>query len=316
MAGAGPRLLSVSVDLDPLHHYCHLHGLPDSLLGDGLKEAVHTTALPRLLSLFDGLGIPATFFAIGREVEWFPMAAATLRTAHLAGHEIGNHSFAHDYAISRRAPEAIEADLARAQEVLTRAVGAPPVGFRAPGYTLSPELYRAVEKQGFAYGSSAFPAAPYWLAKAGVMGALRLLGRPSAAILDSPRVLLAPRHPYRPDPAHPYRRGQGEVLELPITVTPRLRFPVIGTFVATLPSAVTRRLLDACEDLPLFNLELHAVDALDASDGLPPELVRRQRDLAVPCQVKLGRLASAIRTLARERDVVTLRTAAGGFRMV
>lgn len=316
MSPTPPRLLSVSVDLDPLHHYCHLHGLPDSLIGDSLKQAVHTTALPRLLSLFEGLGIPVTLFAIGREVERFSMAAATLRTAHRKGHEIGNHSFAHDYAISRRDPEVIEADLSRAQEVLTRAVGAAPVGFRAPGYTLSPDLYRAVERQGFAYGSSAFPAAPYWLAKAGVMGGLQLLGRPSAAILDSPRVLLAPRHPYRPDPSQPYRRGAGKVVELPVTVTRRLRFPLIGTFLATLPLAVTRPLLASCRDLPLFNLELHAVDALDAGDGLPPELVRRQRDLAVPCRVKLGRLVTVIRTLARERDVVTLRTAAGAFRMV
>ena len=316
MPAAAPRLLSVSVDLDPLHHYCHLHGLSDSLITDSLKEAVHTLALPRLRSLFDGLGIPATLFAIGREVERFPAARAALRDAHDKGHEIGNHSFAHDYALSRRTPEVIDADLARSQEVLTDAIGAAPVGFRAPGYTLSAALYRAVERRGFAYGSSAFPAAPYWLAKAGVMGGLQLLGRPSAAILDSPRVLLAPRHPYRPDPEQPYRRGAGKVLELPVTVTPVLRFPLIGTFVATLPLAVTRRLLASCRDLPLFNLELHAVDALDAGDGLPPELVRRQRDLAVPAHVKLGRLAAAIRTLARERDAVSLRTAAGSFRMV
>lgn len=316
MSGSAPRLLSVSVDLDPLHHYCQLHGLPESLISDSVKEAVHNTALPRLRSLFDGLGIPATLFAIGREVERSSVAAASLRAAHRQGYEIGNHSFSHDYALSRFAPDRIEADLARSQEVLTHAVGVPPVGFRAPGYTLSPALYRAVERQGFAYGSSAFPAAPYWLAKAGVMGGLRLLGRPSAAILDSPRVLLAPRIPYLPDPSQPYRRGQGGVLELPITVTPRLRFPVIGTFVATLPQVVTRRLLAACADLPHFNLELHAVDALDAGDGLPPELVRHQPDLAVPCHVKLGRLATAIRTLARERDVVTLGTAAAAFRMV
>lgn len=316
MSGAAPRLLSVSVDLDPLHHYCHLHGLPDALIGEALTEAVHTLALPRLRALFDGLGIPSTLFAIGREVERFPAAGAALRDAHLHGHEVGSHSFAHDYALSRCAPEVIEADLSRAQEVLTAAVGAPPVGFRAPGYTLSAGLYRAMERQGFAYGSSTFPATPYWLAKAGMMGSLRLLGRPSAAILDSPRVLLAPRSPYRPDPAQPYRRGGGGVLELPVTVTPRLRFPVIGTFVATLPFAVTRRLLDACGALPLFNLELHAVDALGAGDGLPPELVRQQRDLAVPSEVKLERLSVAIRHLARERDVVTLRTAAGAFRMV
>ena len=39
---------------------------------------------------------------------------------------------------------------------------------------------------------------------------------------------------YRPDPQQPYRRGAGAVLELPMTVTPGVRFPFIGTFALTL----------------------------------------------------------------------------------
>lgn len=314
---AAPRLLSVSVDLDPLHHYCHLHGLSASLLSDEAHRAVHALALPRLRALFEeALGIPATLFAIGRELEVHREAGPALKAAHRAGHEIANHSHSHDYALSRRPPETIALDLARAQDGLAEAVGTTPVGFRAPGYTLSPDLYRAVEDAGFTYASSVFPAAPYWLAKAAVMGGLRLLRRPSAAILDSPRVLFAPRGPYRPSPSDPYRPGTGRVVELPVTVTPRLRFPVIGTFVSTLPTAVTRKLLDACGDLPLFNLELHAVDVLDATDGLPPQLVRHQRDLAVPVSLKTARLMAAIRHLARGRDVVTLQGAAGALGMV
>jgi len=316
VAEARAQLAAVSVDLDPLAHYCHIHGLSPGLLSPEALHAVHSLALPRLRQLFTACGIPATLFAIGEEVERHPEAARALREAHAAGHEIANHSHRHDYALSRRSEAVIAADLARAQEVLTRATGKAPEGFRAPGYTLSPSLYRAVEAAGFDYASSAFPAAPYWLGKAAVMGLLRLKGQASRAILDTPRVLAAPRAPYFPDPAAPYRRGRGRVLELPVTVTPKLRFPVIGTFVATLPAPMVRRLVAACRDLRLFNLELHAVDVLDASDGLPEALVRRQRDLSIPWALKAERLSAVIWQLARERDVVTLGAAAGRFRMV
>ena len=54
--------------------------------------------------------------------------------------------------------------------------------------TLTPALYRAICLRGYRYDSSTYPAAPYWAAKALVMGALSLLRRPSRAILDRPAV--------------------------------------------------------------------------------------------------------------------------------
>ncbi|MCI0573537.1 MAG: polysaccharide deacetylase family protein [Myxococcaceae bacterium] len=307
------RLASVSVDLDSLHHYCRIHGLPEALLGARARALVHAVALPRFRALFEALGIRATFFAIGEDVEGEPLAAQALRAAHLAGHEVASHSHAHDYALTRRAPADVLSDLARADEVLTRAVGERPRGFRAPGYTLDAGLYAAQVALGYVYGSSAFPAAPYWLAKAAVMGAMRLTGRRSRAVLDSPRVLLAPRAPYRPDPAHPYRRGAGPVLELPVAVSRLGRFPFIGTFAATLPLGVSRVLYRACGDLPHLNFELHAVDLLDAADGLPASLVKRQRDLGVEVAHKRARLSTILGWMRRDFDVVPLREVAAAF---
>jgi hypothetical protein len=185
-----------------------------------------------------------------------------------------------------------------------------PVGFRAPGYTLNAALYAATEERGYLYGSSTFPAAPYYAAKAAVMGALALAGRPSRSILDTPRVLLAPRTPYRPDPQQPYRRGTGRVLELPMTVTPGVRFPFIGTFATSLPLTAVRSAWKACRGDALFNFELHGVDVLDEADGIPPELVRQQRDLRVSSARKMERLATIFRWLKEDADVVTLRVAA------
>ncbi|MCA2979763.1 MAG: polysaccharide deacetylase family protein, partial [Myxococcaceae bacterium] len=173
-----PRLASISVDLDSLGHYCRIQGLPESLLDERARRLVASTAVPRFLELFAAVGAPATFFVIGSDLADDGLARA-LRASAAAGVELASHSFAHDYALSRAPRADIEADLRRAHEAIVAATGQTPVGFRAPGYTLSPALLQAVAAVGYRYDSSTFPAAPYWAAKAAVMASLAALGRPS-----------------------------------------------------------------------------------------------------------------------------------------
>ena len=85
-------IASVSVDLDGLGCYAAIHGLPLQL-DDGAQRAVPEVAVSRLCALFAGLGVPATFFVIGRELS---ISTAGIKAAFAAGHEIASHSFAHD----------------------------------------------------------------------------------------------------------------------------------------------------------------------------------------------------------------------------
>ena len=64
----------------------------------------------------------------------------------------------------------------------------------------------------------------------------------------------------------------------------------------------------------LFNFELHAVDVLDATDGIPAELVRQQRDLQVPVKVKMERLGKLFAWLGEDRERVTVLEAARRLR--
>lgn len=303
----GGRLASISVDLDTLPHYCRIQGLDEGQLDERARGLVAQVAIDRYLELFDGR--PATFFAIGEDAGE-PLMAAALKKAHQAGVEISSHSQAHDYALSRRDPAQIQDDLARADAAIFAAVGKRPSGFRAPGYTLSPALLQAVAGQGYLYDSSAFPAAPYYSAKALVMGALQLLGRPSKAVLDTPRVLLAPRVPYRPDLLAPYSLGKAPLLELPIAVAPVTRLHFIGTVVTSLPWAVVTSTYRALRHDRLVNFELHAIDVLDESDGVPAALCRQQRDLKVPVKQKLKRLKEVFGWLSADAEPVTLAEAA------
>ncbi len=302
-------LASVTVDLDSLAHYCRIHGLDEAVLDVRARRAVYATAVPRLCEAFGAAGLTATFFAIGEDLAE-PRHAQALAAAAAAGHEVASHSHRHDYALSRLPAPAIAEDLRRAEEAILAAVGQRPVGFRAPGYTLSAALYRALCDRGYRYDSSVFPAAPYYLAKAAVMGARAAVGRPSRAVLDTPRVLLAPRRPYRPDPADPYRKGEGSALELPVTVAPGSRFPYIGTFALTLPAWVERALYFTLRAEPLFNLELHAIDVLDEADGVPAALCRVQPEQRAPLSRRLSRLAELCRRLTADFEVCPLADAA------
>lgn len=303
------RLASISVDLDSLPHYCRIQGVDESVLDERARTLVADRAIPRFLELFEAVGTPATFFVIGSDLT-SPGLPVALRQAHSAGVELASHSFSHDYALSRRSAAAIASDLVEAEQAMERACGVRPVGFRAPGYTLSPGLLQAVAARGYRYDSSTYPAVPYYLAKAGVMGALELLRRPSKAVLDSPKVLLAPTDAYRPSLDHPYQRGLAPLVELPVSVEPITRLPFIGTFATVMPWWLVEATFRAMRRVPHFNFELHAIDVLDETDGVPPVLVRQQRDLKIPVATKMERLRRLFSWLGDDRMRVTLADAA------
>ena len=303
------RAACVSVDLDSLSHYCRIHGLDEALLDRRARQLIYTVALPRFFDLFSRLSIPFTLFAVGEDLQE-PPAQAALQSARSMDGEIGNHSFAHDYALASRASIAIGSDLAKAHQAIAEATGTAPLGFRAPGYALSPALYQAIAAQGYQYDSSVFPAVPYYLAKAVVMGTLAIRRQPSRAQLDTPRVLFAPARPYWPNPAQPYRRGPGAVLELPIATAPWTRAPFIGTFALAFPRLVVEAAYRSMSRFELFNFELHAVDLLDAGDEIPAPLAKRQRDLQVSWRKKKTRLEQILKRLKEDRELMTLAQAA------
>jgi peptidoglycan/xylan/chitin deacetylase (PgdA/CDA1 family) len=305
------RLCAVSVDLDEIPCYAAIHGLPTP--SGPSAQAVYRHALPRLIDLFDALDLPATFFAIGRDLA-HDHVRDSLRGLAQRGHEIGNHSQDHLYDLTRRSrPEMIE-QVSAASRAIAAAIGGEPRGFRAPGYTINDSLASVLSELGFAYDSSVFPCPAYYLAKSAAITTYRLASRPTHSIIDHPRVLRAPAEPYRMG-AHFAERGTG-LLELPIGVTRDLtgRLPYIGTYLA-LSGELGARMLSKCViGRGLVNLELHGIDAADADlDGLSA-LRPYQPDLRRSAVYKLAALKSALQTLrAHGYRFVTLAQAANHF---
>jgi peptidoglycan/xylan/chitin deacetylase (PgdA/CDA1 family) len=300
------KLCAVSVDLDEIPHYYGIHGLGAAPADRG-ASAVYERAVPRLRELARSLEIPLTFFVVGSDAQHRPNAVLLRRLA-LDGHELGNHTFDHLYGLSRLAPATITEQVRRANEAIEAASGQRPRGFRAPGYLMSGAVYRALAEASMAYSSSVFPCPYYYAAKLAKLGALRLRGRRSESIVDSPAVLAAPREPYRV--GEPYWRVGSGVLELPIQVTPQLRLPVIGTALSLLGPALSGRIARRLVGLELVNLELHGIDVLDEHDHLHA-LAPHQFDLRVPLLRKWAALLAVIEELKRAGySFVTLSDAA------
>jgi peptidoglycan/xylan/chitin deacetylase (PgdA/CDA1 family) len=284
------RLASVSVDLDEIHHYYAIHGLPAPARG---LHGVYDAAVPRALSWAESLGIPLTLFAIGADLERAENAAR-LREARERGHEIANHSYSHRYDLTLRDRDEMEREVADGAAAVDRAVGERPSGFRAPGYLVNDELIAVLVDAGVAYDSSVFPSAPYYAAKAAKLLSLRLRGRTSRSVRGSSSVLFAPKRPYRT--GVPYWRPGHGLLELPVQVLPAGGFPFIGTSLVLAGPDVARLMTRTLLFEPFVNLELHGVDFLGADDGLEG-LHSHQPDARLPLSRKLAALSAAVELL-------------------
>ena len=286
------RLCSVSVDLDEIGCYAQIHGLGSA----GESSAVYDVAVARMASFAADSSLPLTLFVIARDLSR-PQNVETLRRLVAAGHEVGNHSLDHLYDLTRRE----ESERTRQVEIATNrlhaALGVRPTGFRAPGYTVTDELLDTIQGSGLSYDSSVFPCPPYYAAKAARLVSMKLGGRSSGAILDTPRVLRAPTTPYRV--GRPFWTAGRGLLEMPIQVAGPLRMPFIGTSLTLLGPSGARLLTRSLLGTPFVNLELHGIDFLEARD-VPDGLTAAQPDLRVPLTRKLDTFSAVLELLRKQ----------------
>lgn len=285
------RLAAVSIDLDEIHHYRAIHGLPPDEVG---AHGAYDAGLPRAAEWARSHDLPLTLFAVGTDLAR-EENAAIVRGLFAKGHEIGNHTLSHRYDLTLLPRADMEEEVRGGAAAISRVTGSAPAGFRAPGYLVNDELLDVVRAAGAAYDSSVFPSPPYYAAKAAKLFSLRLRGRSSRSVLDSPNVLRAPTRPYRL--GRPYwQAGEDGLLELPVQVTPGARLPFIGTSLVLAGPDGARLMARTLLAEPLVNLELHALDFLGADDGLEG-LVKHQPDARVPFVRKVAALSAVVELL-------------------
>ena len=280
---------SVGVDVDSLWHYYRIHGLDESQASDH----AWSHGVPRFVELFKQLGIPATFYCVAEDIERSPHCLKQLRALSQNGFEIGNHSWQHPYALTQLPLAQASLEITEGKRRLEEASQSVVSGFRAPGYHTHALFREVLLQSGHLYESSAFPCVPYYMAKAMVMGGMRLVGRKSQSILGSPRLLTAPKQPYLASLESPYRQIKSkqndeadvQLVHYPISVWAGL--PLIGTLFALLgPSLSTRlgrmvawRLKSSNRKSKHLTIEFHAADLLALLEDELDPLLKVQPDL-------------------------------------
>ncbi|MGE0126050.1 MAG: polysaccharide deacetylase [Vicinamibacterales bacterium] len=111
-----------------------------------------TTGLPRILSMLDRHGVPATFFVPAMsamlDAELIPSILKSKR------HEIGVHGWIHENLPALGDAALEQRLLTQSIDYLTKVTGKRPVGYRAPSWSFSPHTLSQVLEAGFLYDSS------------------------------------------------------------------------------------------------------------------------------------------------------------------
>lgn len=146
-------MASLSFDLDDKWTYLKTSGHAEWA---SLPTYFHRL-VPRLLDLLRALNLRITVFVVGQDAA-LDRNRDLLRLIADAGHEIGNHSFHHNPWLHLYTEAELVRELSLAEVSIERVTGQRPVGFRGPGYTLSPTTLQILAQRGYVYDASTFPS--------------------------------------------------------------------------------------------------------------------------------------------------------------
>ena len=183
--------------------------------------------MPRLLDLYDKYDVKATFFYTGHIAKLYP---GVVKMAFERGHEVGSHGLTHEVskAFDVLSPEEQLSHLKQSKQILEDIIGEEVVSFRAPAARVDKKFSVIMKEAGFRVDSS--------------VSSQRMDMMFSFGALKKLNWLTAPRHAYFTQSENIFRKGDSEVLEVPISA---MVFPYIGTFMRIAPglNRFTRQLL-------------------------------------------------------------------------
>jgi hypothetical protein len=143
---------SISLDLDNQWSYMKIHG--DE--GWDKYPSYLDIFIPHVLTVLDELDLKITFFIVGRDAD-DPKNLKYLKMISEHGHEIGNHSYNHESWLQTYSKPEIEAEINLAEDVISKATGQKPIGFRGPGFSWSNDLLEVLAEKGYKYDASTLP---------------------------------------------------------------------------------------------------------------------------------------------------------------
>ncbi len=298
-------IASLSLDLDNKWSYMKTHG--DA--GWETFPSYLDTIVPRALQFLKERELKITFFIVGQDAARKENYEA-IRQISDANHEIGNHSFNHEPWLHLYSKQELETEFERTEEAIAKITNQELVGFRGPGYSLSPTVLEVLAERNYEYDCSTLPtyiaplARAYYFFKSPEMSdeerekRKKLFGK----FADGFQSL----KPYK------WQIGEKSLVEIPVTTLPVFKTPIHASYViylSTFSKALARNYWKtAIEMCRLTNTQLslllHPLDFLSGDDA--PEL-KFFPAMNLPIEQKIEFIGEILEIFTNKFAVVNMR---------
>lgn len=288
--------------------------------GDAGWESFPTyldTVVPRSLEFLRERNLKITYFIVGQDAALEKNAEAIAQIS-AANHEIGNHSFRHEPWLHLYSKQELIEEFERTENALEKVTGQRTIGFRGPGYSLSPTVLEVLAERNYEYDCSTLPtyiaplARAFYFFKSPEMTPeekekrRKLFGKFSDGFQSL--------KPYK------WQIGEKSLVEIPVTTLPIFKTPIhasyviyLSTFSKTLAKTYWRTAVEMCKLTGTqLSLLLHPLDFLSGEDA--PEL-KFFPAMNLPLEKKLEFLSEILESLTNKFEVVNLRQHAESVRL-
>jgi peptidoglycan/xylan/chitin deacetylase (PgdA/CDA1 family) len=298
-------IASLSLDLDNKWSYMKTHG--DA--GWEVFPSYLDVVVPRVLKFLEERNLNITFFIVGQDAALEKNAEAIGQIS-AAGHEIGNHSFNHEPWLHLYSKAELIEEFDKTETALEKATGKRPIGFRGPGYSLSPTVLEVLGTRGYEYDCSTLPTYIGPLARA-----FYFLASPNMSAEEKEkRKKLFGKFSDGFQSLKPYRWQTGEktLIEIPVTTLPGFKVPIHASYVIYLSTfskiaarAYWKTAVQMCKMTGTqLSLLLHPLDFLSGNDA--PEL-KFFPAMNLPLEKKLEFVSEILETLGNSFSVLNMR---------
>jgi peptidoglycan/xylan/chitin deacetylase (PgdA/CDA1 family) len=145
-------IASLSLDLDNQWSYMKTHGDEGWETFPSYLDVV----VPRIITFLKDRHLKITFFIVGQDAALEKNHPA-LKQIVDAGHEIGNHSFNHEPWLHLYSKDQLDEEFEKTEAAIALIYEKKLVGFRGPGYSLSPTVLEVLATRGYEYDCSTLP---------------------------------------------------------------------------------------------------------------------------------------------------------------
>ncbi len=299
------QIASLSLDLDNKWSYMKTHGDPGWESFPTYLEKI----VPRALDFLKERNLNITFFVVGQDAA-LEKNHESLAQIFNAGHEIGNHSFNHEPWLHLYSEAELITEFQKTEDAIAKATGAKTVGFRGPGYSLSPTVLKVLTDRNYEYDCSTLPtyiaplARAYYFFKSPEMSdeerekRKKLFGKFSDGFQSL--------KPYK------WQVGVKELVEIPVTTLPIFKTPIHASYVIYLSTfsklaarTYWKTAVKMCKMTGTqLSLLLHPLDFLSGEDA--PEL-KFFPAMNLPLQEKLEFVSEILETFGENFEIVNMR---------